>query len=81
MNIVKPTANSITLTTANTVYDSPIVYLAANATSLITLTSNAAIVRGTFVIPANQYIFVEKIPTDTLTANVAVFATPAAYRG
>lgn len=81
MNIIKASANAITLTTANTIYDSPIVYLAATATALITVTSNTAAVKGTFVIPANQYVFVEKIPTDTLTANVAVFATPAAYRG
>lgn len=81
MNIVKPTANSITLTTANTVYDSPIVYVAATAAAELTVTTNTAVVRGTFVLPANQYVFVEKIPTDTISANVAVFATPAAYRG
>lgn len=81
MNIVKPSANAITLTTANSIYDSPVVYLAATAAALITVTSNTATVRGTFVLPANQYVFVEKLPTDTLTANVAVFATPAAYRG
>lgn len=81
MNIVKPTANAITLTTANTIYDSPIVYIAATAAALITVTSNTATVKGTFVVPANQYVFCEKIPTDTLTANVAVFATPASYRG
>ena len=81
MNIVKVTANAVTLTTANTIYDSPIVYVAATATALITVTSNTSTVRGTFVLPANQYVFVEKIPTDTLTANVAVFATPASYRG
>lgn len=81
MNIVKATANAVTLTTANTIYDSPIVYVAATATALITVTSNTSAVRGTFVLPANQYVFVEKIPTDTLTANVAVFATPASYRG
>jgi hypothetical protein len=81
MDIVKPSANVITLTTANTVYDSPIVYLAATATSLVTVTSNSAVVVGSFVVPANQYVFVEKIPTHTITSNVAIFATPAAYRG
>lgn len=81
MNIVKATANAVTLTTANTIYDSPIVYVAATATALITVTSNTSTVKGTFVLPANQYVFVEKIPSDTLTANVAVFATPASYRG
>lgn len=81
MNIVKPSANAVTLTTANTIYDSPIVYLASSAATLVTVTSNTATVRGTFVVPANQYVFVEKLPTDTLTANVAISATPAAFRG
>lgn len=81
MNIVKPSANAITLTTANTIYNSPVVYLASSAATLITVTSNTAAVVGTFVVPANQYVFVEKTPTDTLTANVAISATPAAFRG
>lgn len=81
MNIIKPSANVIALTTANTIYGSAVVYLASNAATLVTLTSNAAVVKGTFVVPANQYIFVEKLPTDTLTANVAISATPAAFRG
>ena len=81
MNIIKPSANAITLTTANTIYDSPVVYLAASAAALVTVTSNTSTVKGTFVVPANQYVFVEKLPTDTLTANVAISATPAAFRG
>ena len=81
MNIVKPSANVITLTTANTVYNSPVVYLASNAATLVTVTSSTAEVVGTFVVPINQYVFVEKTPTDTLTANVAISATPAAFRG
>jgi hypothetical protein len=81
MNIIKPSANQITLTTANTIYGAPVVFVSANASALITITSNASVVTGTFVIPANQYIFVQKLPTDTLTANVAVSATAASYRG
>jgi hypothetical protein len=81
MNIIKPSANVIALTTANTVYGSTLVYLAANAATLVTVTSNTSVVRGTFVVPTDQYVFVEKIPTDTLTANVAISATPAAFRG
>lgn len=81
MNIVKPSANVIILTTANTIYNSPVVYLASNAATLVTVTSNTAEVVGTFVVPINQYVFVEKTPTDTLTANVAISATPAAFRG
>lgn len=81
MNIIKPSANVISLTTANTVYGSAVVYLSSTETTLVTLTSNSAVVRGTFVVPSNQFIFVEKLPTDTITANVAIFATPAAFRG
>lgn len=81
MNIIKPSANVISLTTANTVYGSAVVYLSSTATTLVTLTSNSAVVRGTFVVPSNQFIFVEKLPTDTITANIAIFATPAAFRG
>lgn len=81
MNIIKPSANAIALTTANTIYDSPVVYLAAGASTLVTVTSNTSAVKGTFVVPPNQYIFVEKLPTDTLTANVSISATPAAFRG
>lgn len=81
MNLIKPTANQISLTSANTIYNSPVVYIAATSAALITVTSNASVVTGTFTIPANQYIFVQKNPTDTLTANVAVLATAATYKG
>ena len=81
MQIIKPTANQISLTTANDVYGSAIVYVAATTAALITVTTNTSVVTGSFTIPANQYIFVQKNPTDTLTANVAVLATAASYRG
>lgn len=81
MNIIKPYANQITLTTANDVYTSPVVYVAATSAALLTITTNTGTVVGTFTIPANQYLFVSKTPTDTITANVAVYATAAAYRG
>lgn len=81
MNLIKPTANQISLTTANTIYGAPVVYIAATTAALITVTTNTSVVTGTFTVPANQYIFVQKSPTDTLTANVAVFATAATYKG
>lgn len=81
MNIIKPTANQITLTTANTVYGAAIVYVAATTAAVITITSNTSATIGTFTIPANQYIYVQKLPTDTIAANVAVYATAASYRG
>jgi hypothetical protein len=81
MDIIKPTANQISLTTANTVYSSPIVFVSAINAALITLTSNTGNTIGTFTLPSNQYIYVQKLPTDTITANVTVYATPASYRG
>jgi hypothetical protein len=81
MNIIKPTANVIALTTQNTVYGSVVVYIAATATAQINVFSNSTTQYASFVVPANQYIFVQKNPTDLISANVAVQATPAAYRG
>ena len=81
MNIIKPTANLISLTTANNVYNSAVVYLSALTASTITLANSTGGQIATFVIPANQFIFVQKQPTDTLAANVAVSVTPAGYRG
>jgi hypothetical protein len=81
MNIIKPTGNSISLTTQNTINGSAIVYVAATTAAQVNLYSNAATQYASFVIPANQYIFVSKAPTDLMTANVAVLVTPAGYRG
>lgn len=80
MDIIKPTANQISLTTANTVYGSPVVYISATAAALITVANNGTTL-GTFTLPANQYIWVAKNPTDTIASNVAVYATAASYRG
>jgi hypothetical protein len=80
MNIIKPTANQISLTTANTVYGSQIIYIAAVNAAVITI-ANSTVTIGTFTLPANQFIFVSKNPTDTIAANVAVLATAASYRG
>ena len=81
MNIIKPAANVIALTTQNTVYGSVVVYIAATAAAQINVFSNSTTQYASFVVPANQYIFVQKNPTDLISANVAVQATPAAYRG
>lgn len=81
MNIIKASANQISLTTANNVYGAPIVFVSATSAALITIASNTGTQIGTFTIPAGQYIFVQKNPTDTIASNVAVFATASAYRG
>lgn len=81
MQIIKPTANQISLTTANDVYGSSIVFISAINAAVITVADNTGTAIGSFTIPANQYIYVQKKPTDTIAANLAVFATAAAYRG
>lgn len=81
MNIIKPSANVISLTTQNTVSNCVVVYIAATTAAQVNLFSNASTQYASFVIPANQYIFVQKAPTDLISANVAVQATAAAYRG
>jgi hypothetical protein len=80
MNIIKGLANQITLTTANTVYDASCVFVSAINAAVLTVANSSATI-CTFTIPANQYIFVQKNSTDTLAANVAVYATKAAFRG
>ncbi len=81
MQIIKPSNNVISVTSQNTVYNSAVVYVSASATSQVNLYSNSTTQYASFVLPANQFIFVQKAPTDLLSANVAVFATPAAFRG
>lgn len=81
MNIIKPTANVVSLTTANNFANATCVYVATTATALLTVAYANGDTRGAFVLPPNQYIFVQKDYTDTLAANVAVSATAAAYRG
>jgi uncharacterized protein YraI len=82
MNVIKPTANVISLTTSNSVSNAAVVFISANATAQVNLYSSAGTQYASFVLPANQYIYVQKqVPTDLLTSNVAVFATVAGYRG
>lgn len=82
MQIIKPTANQLSIsTTANTVYNAAIIYIATTSASVVNVVSNTGVTTGTFTIPANQFIYLQKLPTDSITASVAVFATPAGYRG
>ncbi len=80
MNIIKGLGAQITLTTANTVSSAVCVYISAVNASVITVANTGGTI-SSFTIPANQYIFVQKNPTDTIAASVAVYATPAAFRG
>lgn len=81
MNIIKASGNVIAVTTQNTVSNSAIVYVATTAAAQVNLYSNATTQYASFIIPANQYIFVQKNPTDLISSNVAIQVTPSAYRG
>lgn len=81
MNVIKPTGNAISLTSQNTINNSAIIYISATAAAQINLYSNSTTQYASFVIPANQYIFVAKLPSDLVSSNVAVSATAASYRG
>lgn len=81
MNIIKASGNVFSVTTQNTVNNTAIVYVSTAATAQINLYSNSITQYASFVLPANQYIFVVKNPTDFISANTAVNITPSAYRG
>lgn len=81
MNIIKPTSNAVTLTTANTLSGSSLVFVSAIESAQINLYSNSSTQYASFVLPAGQYIYVVKGNTHLLSSNVAVYATPASYRG
>ena len=80
MNIIKGLGQQITLTTASAISNAVCVYVSAINAAVITVANTGGTI-SSFTIPANQYIFVQKNPTDTVAANVAVYATPAAFRG
>ena len=75
--IVKPKAAEIALSTANTVDDASCVriYNDSGADVLITNTSTS----GTFTLPNGAITFVQKLPSDTLTAGSAVKAVSVAF--
>lgn len=79
--IIKPKAQAANLTTANTVQDSQLVRIYAGANTLITITTSANVVAGSFVMPNGTTEIVEKDTDDTITANASVSVTPVAYKG
>lgn len=81
--VVKPNNTEISLSTANTVYGARAVRL-VNTTAgavLITITAgaNTGTANGTFTLRSNSEVIVPKTPTDTITANAAILATPVAF--
>lgn len=83
MNIIKPSSNVLSLsTTQNNFSNAVLIYLSTGAAAVqVNVYSNSTTQYASFVVPANQYVFLQKTSTDLVTANIAINATPAAYRG
>ena len=78
--ILKLVGTQVDIATPSTVNDAVLVRVYAPADALVTRSDSANNVIGTMTIPAGFVEIMEKIKTDTLSANTAVFATPLAYK-
>lgn len=81
MNIIKAGANVFSVTTANAINNTTILFVSTPAAAQINLYSNSITQYASFVLPANQYIFLQKNPNDLISSNTAINVTPSAYRG
>ena len=78
-SIIKPLSNEILVTTANTVSSAVVVRAYASVNTVLTVSEADTTVKGQFTIPAGTVEYVEKSPTDTISADVAVRCTSVAY--
>ena len=80
--IIKPHNIEITVSTANTVYDAPLVRVYASANTLITVedvTANTTI--STFTMAENTVEIVEKIKTHSIFGDSDILCVPVSYKG
>ena len=75
--IVKAKAAEINLSTANTVDSASCVRVYNDTAGDILITNT--VTSGSFTLPAGAITFIDKAPTDTLTAGSAVKAVSVAY--
>jgi hypothetical protein len=79
--IIKVLNEEITVSTANTVYDSPLVRVYASTETLITIEDTAANTTiGTFTMPENTVEVIEKIKTHSISANSNILCAPVSYK-
>jgi hypothetical protein len=78
--ILKPTANIIAVTTANTCANTMLVRIHAASATVVTINTSTGSYVGSFSMPANSVEIVEKAPTDTITCSVSANCTPVAYK-
>lgn len=80
--IYKFSSNEVSISTANTVYDSPLVRC-VNPTSgnvVVTVSVNSTVNVASFTILGNSEIVVEKSTSQRLQGT-GILATPVAFRG
>ena len=79
MKILKPLANTVSVTTANQVSTrSRYFSVTTTANTLVSVGPNSSVVVASIAFPAGIYIIAKNTPTDFFTANVAANFTPIA---
>ena len=79
--ILKPLNLEISVTTANTVYDSLLVRAYAASKTLVTISDAvSANTIATFTMPAESIELIEKDRLNTISANAAILCTPISYK-
>ncbi len=79
--ILKPLNLEISVTTANTVYNSSLVRAYADVKTLITISDAvSANTIATFTMPAESIELIEKDKLNTISANNAILCTPISYK-
>lgn len=73
--------NEISVATANTVYDQPLVRLVNSGTGVanVTISVNTSVNVASFTILANSEMIIEKLPTYRVQGT-GIVASPIAYR-
>lgn len=77
--IIKPTANLISVTSADAVANSTLVRIQTGQATTITIKDGDEFV-GSFIMPANTVEIVEKGALHTITATATANCTPIAYK-
>ena len=78
-SIVKIKATESGVTTATDLGNAQLIRVYASADSLVTLADSEDAEIGSFTIPAGRVEYVEKRPSDKISANTEILCTPIAY--
>ena len=79
--IIKPLNIEMTVSSANTVYNSVLVRAYAPSDSYVIISDAvSANTIGTFTMPAGTVEYIEKEKLNTISANTAILCTPISYK-